>query len=402
MQIVNLSSIIQNLFKGMLGIILIIHYNYITSDGPIKVQMKCSQVTRQVFCRFYFQNTADEDYYILEDNTPLEGLYYPYLTISQGDKVIKYRGIHVSRMAPTKDSYVLIEAGKTITSPVVDLTSSYKFDSDGIYTIEYTKPFMYISDAEMSMIDDNKNLPQPTGYDDLVASTEIELRDTYYLKPTDYEVQMANRKFKEKTFLDDDQTVYISDGCVPATDFNDVDKLPTQSRRQMVSDVTELHNQLCEVGFPKAVADATSNSDKAPYIDYFGTASNRDVLSVLNEIMTDLHRPRRRMIFTFRASDCKFTTYAYAYYGSYEISLCKRFEKAPKYSKAGTFGTDHNSKFQVLAHEYSHAFGDTDDIRYGYRLCRSRKTLSAAKAIKNGDSYGYYIQDVYDATVGKK
>ena len=44
-------------------------------------------------------------------------------------------------MAPTKDSYVLIEAGKTITSPVLDLTSSYKFDSDGIYTIEYTKPF---------------------------------------------------------------------------------------------------------------------------------------------------------------------------------------------------------------------------------------------------------------------
>ena len=112
-------------------------------------------------------------------------------------------------MAPTKDSYVLIEAGKTITSPVLDLTSSYKFDSDGIYTIEYTKPFAYISDAEMSMIDDDKNLPQETGYDDLVASTEIELRDTYYLKPTDYEVEMANKEFKRKTSLDDDQTVIL-------------------------------------------------------------------------------------------------------------------------------------------------------------------------------------------------
>ena len=175
--------------------------------------MKCSQVTHHVFCRFYFQNTADEDYHILKDNTPLEELDYPYLTISQGDKVIEYQGILYSRMAPTKDSYVLIEAGKTITSPVVDLTSSYKFDSDGIYTIEYTKLFVYISDAEMSMIDDDKNLPQAMGYDDLVASTEIELRDTYYLKPTKYEVQMANMEFKRNTSLGDDQIVHISSNC---------------------------------------------------------------------------------------------------------------------------------------------------------------------------------------------
>ena len=59
------------------------------------------------------------------------------------------------------------------------------------------------------MIDDDKNLPQETGYDDLVASTEIELRDTYYLKPTDYEVEMANKEFKRKTSLDDDQTVIL-------------------------------------------------------------------------------------------------------------------------------------------------------------------------------------------------
>ena len=396
MQIVNLSSIIQNLFKGMLGIILIIHYNYITSDGPIKVQMKCSQVTRQVFCRFYFQNTADEDYYILEDNTPLEGLYYPYLTISQGDKVIEYRGKHVYRMAPTKDSYVLIEAGKTITSPVVDLTSSYKFDSDGIYTIEYTKPFMYISNAEMSMIDDNKNLPQATGYDDLVASTEIELRDTYYLKPTDYEVEMANKKFKEKTSLDDDQTVYISHSCGRA-DFENEDKLPSKDRRQLVDDVTEVHNQLCKVGFPKAIVDATSNSDKAPYINYFGTASNRDVLSVLNEILTQLRRPRRIMTYVFRAPECTFTSYAIGYYGRSSISLCKRFESAPTHAIIRTYGiNNHNSKFQILAHEYTHAFCDTDDVRYGYHACRSRIMISSAKAINNADSYGYYIQDVYD------
>ena len=243
-----------------------------------------------VFCRFYFQNTADEDYYILEDKTPLEGLDYPYLAISQGDKVIEYRGIHVSRMAPTKDSYVLIEAGKTITSPVVDLTSSYKFYSDGIYTIKYIKPFVYISDAEMSMIDDDKNLPQATGYDDLVASTEIELRNTYYLKPTNYEDRMANSEFKRKTSLDDDQTVYVSDGCC-GIEFVNLDQLPTASRTQMRTDVTELHNALCKDGYPRAVDDAELNSDKAPYKSFFGSASNKVVLKVLNDVKGALRYP---------------------------------------------------------------------------------------------------------------
>ena len=127
------------------------------NDRPIKVQMKCSQVTRQVYCRFYFQNTADEDYYILRDNTPLEGkeMLYPYLTISQGHNVIEYVGVYMNRLPATKRSLIKIEAGKTITSPVVDVTSSYHFNNDGEYTIEYTKPFLYLPNMEVSMMDED-------------------------------------------------------------------------------------------------------------------------------------------------------------------------------------------------------------------------------------------------------
>ena len=359
--------------------------------------MKCSQVTRQVFCRFYFQNTADEDYYILEDNAPIEGLRYPYLTISQGDKVIEYRGIHVSRMAPTKDSYVLIEAGKTITSPVVDLTSSYKFYSDGIYTIEYTKPFVYISDAEMSMIDDDKNLPQATGYDDLVASTEIELRDTYYLKPTNYEIRMANKEFEEKTSLGDD-TVYVSDGCSQIR-FKDVNKLPTKDKLTRQNEVRDLHQKLCDVGYPNAVTDADSNSNKAPYKTFFGSANKNGPLRVLRAVNTAIRNRGKTIEYVFRGSLCEAGEVAYASYNFDQVFFCTGYETLRKHLSKGTVYNDYDSKFQTIAHEYTHAFANTEDIKYGYHQCTW--LLSAAKAVNNADSYGYYVQDVYDAATEK-
>ena len=298
-------------------------------------------------------------------------------------------------MAPTKDSYVLIEAGKTVTSPVLDLTSSYKFDSDGIYTIEYTKPFVYISDAEMFMIDDNKNLPQATGYDDLIASTEIELRDTYYLKPTDYEIRMANKEFEEKTSLGDD-TVYVSDGCMQMS-FGKVNQLPAASRDQIPKDVTNLHKELCEVGYPNAVKDATANSDMTPYTSFFGSANYKDVLNVLNAVTSALQIPSKKIVYVFRGKKCKWSWYAYSKYGINEIHFCQKFENAPPHTDIGSIYSNYNTKFQTMAHEYTHTFADTKDIVYGYHKCRS-KLITAADAVENADSYGFYIQYIYDAS----
>ena len=184
------------------------------NDRPIKVQMKCSQVTRQVYCRFYFQNTADEDYYILRDNTPLEGkeMLYPYLTISQGHNVIEYVGVYMNRLPATKCSLIKIEAGKTITSPVVDVTSSYHFNNDGEYTIEYTKPFLYLPNMEVSMMDEDTIIQGPS-HDDLVASTVIYLTDTYNFKPTKLQMQRAKQKFNRETSVQD-EPVDITANCM--------------------------------------------------------------------------------------------------------------------------------------------------------------------------------------------
>ena len=346
--------------------------------------MKCSQVTYEVLCRFHFQNTADEDYYILEDKTPLEGLRYPYLTISQEYKLIKYEGIHVSRMAPTKDSYVLIEAGKTITSPVVDLTSSYKFDSDGIYTIEYTKPFVYISDAEMSMIEYDKDLPQVANYDDLVASTKVHLEDVFKLKPTDAEIlkqRMAFLHQEDNNYDDDDVN---TQSCPMKSDIS-IEK-GAHVDKKIAESAIVIHEMLCDKnrGIQKAVFDALLHSNKKPYTNFFSAEYKHIVHGIVKKCSKNL-AAKGTMEYVFYGSRCTPKSTAYAQHGINVIYICPLYDKMPELAKV-------DSRLQIIAHEMTHIFGKTKDYFYTYDKCRE---MSKSKlAPDNADSLSFYVQEV--------
>ena len=74
--------------------------------------MACNKALSTVACSFQFTNIADEDLYLLKRNTPLEGFYSPFLTLSIKGRPIPYKGILASRIAPTKDEFVLLKAGE--------------------------------------------------------------------------------------------------------------------------------------------------------------------------------------------------------------------------------------------------------------------------------------------------
>ena len=76
--------------------------------------MACNKALSTVACSFQFTNIADEDLYLLKRNTPLEeGFYSPFLTLSTEGRPVEYKGILASRIAPTKDEFVLLKAGET-------------------------------------------------------------------------------------------------------------------------------------------------------------------------------------------------------------------------------------------------------------------------------------------------
>ena len=83
--------------------------------------------------------------YLLKRNIPLEeGFYSPFLTLSTEGRPVQYEGILASRIAPTKDEFVLLKAGERIASSV-QITDVFNIDTDGLYTVQYSKPFPKIS-----------------------------------------------------------------------------------------------------------------------------------------------------------------------------------------------------------------------------------------------------------------
>ena len=372
--------------------------------------MKCSQVTHQVFCHFYYKNTADEDYYILEDNTPLEGLHYPYLTIKQGDKVIEYRGAHLLRTAPTKDSYVLIEAGKTITSPVVDLTSSYKFDSDGIYTIEYTKPFVYISDAELSNVeedDEDGTIVSYLGtkYGGFKPFSVLELvnTDNFVIKPIDAEIRMETYwQYDEDNY----DLVYGEASCMKfriGKNANHELDLEIKNIEEVIKETKEVHETLCgRKGFDKSLNVVAQKSSKSStYTKFFKDASNDVPSRVLGQCVRRIQNEHATMTYIFGGLQCFPTVIAFVLPEEHNIiHLCRPYARLPKHRPRRRYGnkyTRQNTKFQTIAHEMTHAFANTKDFKdhcegYGYENCEK---LDKVKAVENADSYSYFVQDVY-------
>ena len=104
------------------------------------------------------------------------------------------------------------------------------------------------------------------------------------------------------------------------------------------------------------------------------------------------------MKFVLRAEDCGLTTFAYVFTNRDQIEtvyFCWLFEIAYNFLSKGDLYNNYDSKFQCMAHELTHLFAKTKDHRYGYYKCTSF-LISSSKATNNADSYGYYVQDVYD------
>ena len=219
---------------------------------------------------------------------------------------------------------------------------------------------------------------------------------------------MANMEFKRKTSLDDDQTVYTSVACMHAIFTNSL--VLGSNAGQMEDDIRELHTKLCEIAYPNAITDATSNSKKAPYTSFFGNKANKaKVIDVLTEVKDGLQDNTKYMFYTFRGPKCEPDDNAYSYYyakvtteSKYLVFFCLNFETLSKYMIHGYyFYNTYSSKFKTMAHEYTHVFADTEDFRYGYHKCQY--WFSAEKAVNNADSYAYYVQDVYrQARAGKE
>jgi len=100
--------------------------------------------------RFSLQNRTDRTLNILTWYTPLEGITGEIFCVMRGGNEVPYRGILAKRGDPSKDEYVTIKLGATV-SAVVNLAKDYDLSQVGRYHVEFTSQLYDVIEEESSI-----------------------------------------------------------------------------------------------------------------------------------------------------------------------------------------------------------------------------------------------------------
>jgi hypothetical protein len=89
-----------------------------------------------IFIKFTLENLSNEDLWVLEWYTPLEGLKGKIFTVTCDGKEIPYEGMMMKRGQPTKDDYVHIDPGRSVSAEV-DLSKGYTLPASKECLVEF-------------------------------------------------------------------------------------------------------------------------------------------------------------------------------------------------------------------------------------------------------------------------
>ena len=325
---------------------------------PISLDMACNKALSAVACSFEFTNNANQDLYLLKRNTPLEGLNSQFVTVSLDGRPLEYEGILVYRLPPTKDEFVLLKAGESIFASV-QITAVFSIDTDGLYTVQYSRPLQYLSVNEISAMSIDQLRESFVR-----ESIQLYLEDTSLLS-----------KPKEEGDAEIDYTVHL-EACGSATFKN--------GKRQNGATLAA-HKRLCG-GIKTARAGVGNNAVYRKWFGKYKSGRGTKVKNVYKKIRDGIRS--KTCIYYNNGPSCQSNWYAYTRKRTTTVYLCNIYYGDPtKCSKTG------ESKEGTLLHEWAHAYGLIDDVAYGRTNCQNLAKSNPSDAIRNADTYLYHYCD---------
>ncbi|XP_011406447.1 PREDICTED: uncharacterized protein LOC105314155 isoform X1 [Amphimedon queenslandica] len=324
---------------------------------PVSLDMACNKALSTVACSFEFTNNGNEDLYLLKRNTPLEGLYSEFVSVSLNGRPLEYEGIYIHRLPPTKDEFVLLKAGES-TSATVQITDIFSIDTDGLYTVQYSRPLQYLSVSEMSAMSIDQ-------LRELFAQefVQIHLEDTsLLLKPKKEEIKV-------------DYTVHL-EACGSARFVGNNQNYATLHAHQHLC--SSLLKAETKVGYGIPISAKWFGA-----YSYHRTAVAKNVYQKIRYGITT-----KTVTYYNNGPQCRPNSYAYTYKGSTTVYLCPVY-----YRDQILCSTTGESKEGTLVHEWSHAFGYTDDIVYGRPNSLNLARYHPDNAVRNAESYCYHYCD---------
>ncbi len=118
-----------------------------------------------IVIKFTLENNSEENLWILNWNTPLEGLKNRILNVICDGKEIPYEGIMMKRGQPSKEDYVQITPGSSISASV-DLLEGYAIPLANQCKVDFKGRILDISTNDESIpkkVEDFELLPKITG-----------------------------------------------------------------------------------------------------------------------------------------------------------------------------------------------------------------------------------------------
>lgn len=99
---------------------------------------------------FSLHNLTDRTLYVLTWYTPLEGVAGEIFSVTRDSEEVPYRGILAKRGDPSRDEYVVVNPGASV-SAVVNLAEDYDLSQPGRYHVEFTSRLNDVTDDESSI-----------------------------------------------------------------------------------------------------------------------------------------------------------------------------------------------------------------------------------------------------------
>ncbi|ACA85799.1 M35 family metallo-endopeptidase [Shewanella woodyi] len=297
---------------------------------------------------------------VLKWYTAADGVEEALFKVTANGEERAYLGAHYKRQAPTKNDYIKLKSGESISYDV-ELSSLYDMSSTAEYEISYD-----VSSLQLFA-------PNP-GQAKKLARLGVE---GIHSQPTSF--YLEGRELKQGT----------KKGKPGGGDGGgEVDGV-TFTGRCSNSQKTDI---LAGLDAAKGMsADANqhlngNNSSSTRYNTWFGNYSSSRWNTVSNNF-SKIDSALNNEPLTIDCS-CKKRYFAYVYPTQpYKIYMCRAFWSAP------TTGTD--SKGGTIIHEMSHfnVVAGTDDIVYGQSGAKALAISDPAQAIQNADSHEYFAEN---------
>ena len=287
-------------------------------------------------------NTTRQAITVLRWELPGERHEGAAFRIQRDGQAVAYTGPLVKRAAPTREDYVRIEPGATL-SYEVELTSAYDLSRNGMYSIEYIGKGAHGADAS-------------------TAKSEA-----MYL------------------WLEARSERPAAEPVVPTADASSI----TFTGNCSASRKTTLTNAVAAATTYAANAQSYLSGTPAAtqrYKKWFGTMTTSR-WNTAKSHFTKINSAFSTQALTLDCS-CTQSYYAYVYPNQpYKIYVCNAFWSAPM------TGTD--SKAGTLVHEMSHfnVVAGTDDWAYGQSAAASLAISNPTRALDNADSHEYFAEN---------